>query len=154
MTDKTCTLSMSDQEMQVEELGIRIPTKRCTLPLDPIKTAASVTTYEPILEWAERAEVQAAWATDAVNLVVDGAYYAKRMQPKMVRQEDSSFALWNTTDLTRKEMTDLSSKEIKVLRPLRDGEVYLSRSRLFKTPKDLEIARLVMDGRETISSGP
>lgn len=138
---------MTGEENPLEEIGIDIPTHRCKLPLDPIKTAASVETYEPILKWALR--VSAKWATDATLLVIDSAYYVMRMRPRKVEQQDSIFKVWETTDLTRKEMEHLAAKETKMFRQLGEGEEYLSRARLFKTEKDEVVARLVSDGRET-----
>ena len=134
-------------EDPLEDIGIDIPTHRCTLPLDPIKTAASIQTYEPILQWARRGQVS--WAIDAVLMVIDGDYYKMRMKPTKVSAQESFFKIWETTDLTRKEMEDLASKETKMFRKLDEGEEYLSRSRLFKTEKDEMVARLVSDGRET-----
>ena len=138
---------MSELENGIEEMGIKIPTHRCKLPLDPIKTAASVTTYEPIFKWAHM--VGAQWANDAGMIVTDSAYYLERMKPKKVKYEDSLFEVWSTTDLTREEMENLTSKETKMFRPLGDKEEYWSRARLFKTEKDEVVARLVSDGRET-----
>ena len=139
------TARTSEEEAALEEIGVFIPSMRTIdLPMDPIEVGASVTSWVSILEWAAACDKK--WAEDAIKLVDEGGYFKTRAKPRYVPDSERYHKKWETDTLTRDEVKDLI--EAKVVRRAIEREAYLSRIKLFKTPKDALVARLIAECQE------
>ena len=144
-TGKDDSARRSEEENGLEEIGIFIPSMRTKdMPMDPIKCGASVTTWEPVLTWATWCDKK--WAEDSVKLLEAGGYFTTRAKPKYVPDEKRYHQKWETETLNKEEIIDLVNA--KVLRRGVEREAYLSRVKLFKTPKDELVARLIAECQE------
>ena len=146
---------MSDEDTSLEELGFEVPTEHVKdMPLGEIKHAGCVTSFEVPKEWADRHAME--WAQEAIRFVSNAAYRKSILEPRRVEERDSLFEVWETDGLTKREIEALV--EQRVLRKGKTTETgqqeqYLSRVKLFKTPKPAEppnpaVARLIFDCRE------
>jgi len=147
---------MSDEEKFLADLGFEVPAERVKdIPLGGIQHAGCVTSYVVPKEWAERHGFK--WAQDALRFVSEPAYRMAILAPKRVAASESMFGVWETDGLTRKEMEALVTQRVlrrgRVDEKTGQQEEFLSRARLFKTPKPVEPpkpqeSRLIFDCRE------
>jgi len=147
---------MSDEDKNLEELGFEVPTERVfDMPLGEIKCAGCVTSFDVPKAWAERRGF--AWAQEAMRFVSNPQYRMSVLNPTRVQDEESLFEAWETDGLKREEIENLVQQRVlrKGVVNKRTGqqEGYISRAKLFKTPKPAEppnpaVARLIFDCRE------
>jgi len=147
---------MSDEDKNLEDLGFDIPAERIRdMELGEIKYAGCITCFKAPKEWAERHGIK--WAEEAMKFVSEPQHRMSILNPQRVEDSQSMFEVWETDGLTKKEIDTLVSQRV-----LRKGktnpktgqqEPFLSRVKLFKTPKPAEppnppMARLIFDCRE------
>ena len=143
-------LNSEDDEL-LSEMGFDIPTERVIkMAMDEVKCGAGITTWVPLVAWAQWAEMT--WALEAVDLLESARFVRERLKPKRVLDTEQYFEKWEMCD--GKKVSDLSIQEIrdlvqaKVLRRSRERESYLSRVKLFKVPKTDLVARLIFACQE------